>query len=89
MVAGARAAAETMRGAIEARDLDAEQSVRDVKVLRDAADTIPGSPQVTGITDGNGDTKDDDGKVTVRVGDQAACLTADTNGDIDVTDGEC
>jgi hypothetical protein len=58
-------------------------------VLEDAADKVPGSPDVTGITDSNRDGKDDDGKVQFAVGDQHACLTAHDNGNIDVTDGAC
>ena len=53
--AGARAAAETARGVLKSKDLKNGESVRSVSVLQDAADKVPGSPDVTGISDGNGD----------------------------------
>ncbi len=87
--AGARAAAEAARGVLKSKHLSEGQTVRSVSVLRDAVDKVPGSPQVTGITDSNGDGKDDDGKVQFTVGDQHACLTAKDNGNVDVTDGMC
>ena len=87
--AGARAAAEAMRAQLKATNLGSGQTVRTVSVLRDAARNIPGSPTVTGITDGDNDGKDDDGLVTVTVGDQSACLTANDNGNVDVTDNAC
>jgi hypothetical protein len=87
--AGARAAAETARGVLKSKNLDKGETVRSVSVLQDAVSKIPGSPDVTGISDGNGDGKDDDGKVQFTVGDQHACLTAQDNGSVDVTDGAC
>ena len=59
--AGARAAAEAMRVALEAQDLKAGQSLRAVAILRENADDVPGDPKVSGITDSDGDGKDDDG----------------------------
>lgn len=87
--AGARAAVETARGVLKAQNLKQGETVRSVSVLKDAADKVPGSPDVTGITDADGDGKDDDGKVEFTVGDQHACLTAHDNGNVDVTDGAC
>lgn len=87
--AGARAAAETMRAVLRARQLPEGETVRSVAVLRDAARRIPGSPSVEGIADADGDGKDDDGKVTIGVGDEHACVTAADNGRVDVTDDRC
>ena len=87
--AGARAAAEAARGVLKSTKLDKGQTVRSVSVLKDATDKVPGSPTVTGITDSNGDGKDDDGKVQFTVGGEHACLTAQDNGNVDVTDGAC
>jgi hypothetical protein len=87
--AGARAAAETARAVLKSQNLKQGETVRSVSVLKAAADKVPGSPDVTGITDANGDGKDDDGKVEFTVGDQHACLTAHDNGSVDVTDGTC
>jgi hypothetical protein len=87
--AGARAAAETARGVLKSKNLEQGESLRNVSVLNDAVDKVPGSPEITGISDGNGDGKDDDGNVQFTVGDQHACLTVQDNGAVDVTDGTC
>jgi hypothetical protein len=87
--AAARAAAESMRGALLAKDIPENQTVRDVAVLQDVADDLPGDVATSGIDDADGDGKDDDGKVQLGVGDQAACLTAADNGDVGVSGGAC
>jgi len=87
--AGARAAAEAMRGALEAQDLDGGKSLRDVAVLRENAEDVPGDPAVEGIADADGDGKDDDGRVELHVGEQAACVTVSAENDVSVENGEC
>ena len=87
--ATARAAAESMRAALEAQDLDGGKTLRDVAVLRENANDVPGDPQVSGIDDADGDGKDDDGKVELRVGDQSACVTVTDNNDVSVTNDAC
>jgi hypothetical protein len=87
--AGARAAAEAMRGELKSAQLKNGQTIRDVTVLQSAADKLPGSPTIAGLVDANHDGKDDDGKVDVSVGTQHACVTANDNGRVDVTDGAC
>jgi len=87
--AGAHAAAESMRVALEAHDLKAGQTLRDVDVLRENADDVPGDPKVSGITDSNRDGKDDDGKVELTVGDQSACLVVNDQNDVSVDDDTC
>lgn len=87
--AGARGAAEAMRTSLEARDLDPDQTLRDVDVLEDAASDIPGDPEVTGIEDRDGDGRDDDGLVEITVGDQSACVTVENNGEVGVDNGTC
>jgi hypothetical protein len=87
--AGARAAAEVMRGALEAQDLDNGKTLRDVGVLRENAGDVPGDPTVEGIVDANGDGKDDDGKVELRVGDQAACVIVTTENKVSVESDAC
>jgi hypothetical protein len=84
--AGARAAAEAMRGILLAHDAGER---REVAVLQDAAGDIPGDPEVTGIVDADGDGRDDDGAVTVAVGDQVSCLSVSDSGDIDVSLDAC
>jgi hypothetical protein len=86
---GARAAAEALRGILESKDLASDQTLRDVTVLQDAVGDIPGDPEVSGIEDADGDAKDDDGKVTVAVGDQQACVTVADNGEISVSGDAC
>jgi hypothetical protein len=87
--AGARAAAEAMRGALEAQDLDGGKSLRDVAVLRENAEDVPGDPAVEGIADADGDGKDDDGRVELHVGEQAACVIVSAENDVSVENGEC
>jgi hypothetical protein len=85
----AAAAAEAMRGVLMAKDLPDGKTVRHVDVLTDAAGELPGDPTVTSIEDGDGDGKDDDGKVGIVVGGQRACLTVQDNGEIDVSNDAC
>jgi hypothetical protein len=87
--ASARAAAEAMRGALEAQDLNDDKTLRDVDVLRENADDVPGDPSVEGIVDANGDGKDDDGRVELRVGDQAACVIVTTANKVSVENNAC
>jgi len=86
---GARAAAEAMRGALEGEDLGGGKSLQEVAVLRENAEDIPGDPTVEGITDGDGDGRDDDGRVELRVGDQAACVVVSAENDVSVENGAC
>ena len=61
-----------------------------VKAINEVADKIPGSPDVSGVDDTDGDGLDDDGKVLVTVGDNSACLTIEENGTgSDISDGAC
>lgn len=88
--AGARAVAEAIRTALVVEDLEGNQHVRDVAVLREAVGDVPGDPQVSGIDDANGDGRDDDGKLEIAVDAERACLTLpDDGGDIDVAGQAC
>jgi hypothetical protein len=87
--ASARAAAEVMRGALEAQDLDNGRTLRDVDVLRENAADVPGDPTVEGIVDADGDGKDDDGKVELRVGDRAACVIVTPQNKVSVESDAC
>jgi hypothetical protein len=89
--AGARASAEALRVSLKAQDSDAGTGgVRNIEVLREAADDLPGDVDVTGVSDGNGDGIDDDGLVEVSVDDEFACVTLPESGDkIDVSGGRC
>jgi hypothetical protein len=89
--AGARASAEAFRVSLKAQDTDdASGGVRNVDALRSAAEDLPGDPDITGITDGDGDGRDDDGYVQADVGDESACVTLpETGDDIDVSGGAC
>lgn len=86
---GAVAVAESLRVSLAARDVGADVDRRNVDVLRRAADDVPGDPDISGIADEDGDGRDDDGKVEVRVEDQTACLTIAEDGDTDVSDRSC
>jgi hypothetical protein len=85
----ARGVAEALRVVMEADDLGPDQNQRDIDVIQESVDDLPGRPDVTGIEDEDGDGRDDDGFVDVHVNDEVACLSIATNGDIDVTGGAC
>jgi hypothetical protein len=87
--AGARGVAEAIRVALVAEDLGEGEHARDVAVLQEAVGDIPGEPDVTGIEDADGDGRDDDGNVEVRVDREVACLSVGSSGEVDVTGGEC
>jgi hypothetical protein len=86
----ARAVAEALRGSLKANKTADQQGVRSVVVLQQAVNDLPGTPTVTGITDGDGDGKDDDGLLEVDEDGAKACLTLPATGeDIQVTSGAC
>lgn len=87
--ATARAAGESMRVALEAEDLDPGDTLRSVAVLQENSDDVPGDPTVSGITDSDGDGKDDDGKVQLEVGDQTVCVSVTDQNDVSVDDDAC
>jgi hypothetical protein len=89
--AGARGIAETYRASIKAQDAkEGAGAVRNVEVLRAAAEDLPGDPDVSGIADDDGDGRDDDGYVEVNVDDERACVTLPESGDdVDVSGGAC
>jgi hypothetical protein len=87
--AGARGVAEALRLVLIEDDLDEDQHVRDVDVLQESVDDLPGDPDVQGIADEDGDGKDDDGKVEVLVNDEVACMSVSLDSDVEVTGGEC
>jgi hypothetical protein len=78
--AAAYGVAQSFRAAIKAKDLPDGTTARDVSVLNDVARDLPGDPDIRGITDSDGDGKDDDGRVEVHVGGQAACVTINADG---------
>jgi len=89
--ATARAGAEAFRLSLKAQDTDDDRGgVREIVALNKAAEDTPGSPNVTGIADSDGDGVDDDGFVEVKVGDQVACVQLPKSGNkVDVTDDAC
>jgi hypothetical protein len=87
--AGARGVAEALRLVLIEDDLDDDQHVRDVDVLQESVDDLPGEPEVLGIADEDGDGKDDDGKVEIRVNDEVACMSVSMDSDVEVTGGGC
>jgi hypothetical protein len=87
--AGARGVAEALRLVLVEDDLGPNQTERDVDVLQESVDDLPGDPEVTGIVDDDGDGVDDDGKVEVHVNSEVACMSVAIDGDVDVTGGAC
>ena len=87
--AGARSVAEALRVSLLAQDLHDDQHVDDVAIIQAAVRDLPGDPEVSGVEDANGDGRDDDGKIQVRVDDEAACVTVHDNGEVNVSGGAC
>ena len=86
--AAARVAAEALRAGVkvEARDDD----LRSLDAIDETADRLPDEVTVAGVDDSDGDGLDDDGKVTVTVGDASACVTFPAEGtDTTVESGTC
>jgi hypothetical protein len=83
----ARTQAELLRQ--RAKDLVREgERLDSMSVLSEAARDLPRDPTVTGLTDGNGDGRDDDGKLEIAVDDSHACVIV-AGTDIDVTSARC
>lgn len=88
--AGARAVGEAFRVSLETNDIAENDGYRSVEALQDAADDLPGDPDISGIEDGDGDGLDDDGRVEVTVDGGSACVVIpETGTDAEVTDGAC
>jgi hypothetical protein len=86
--AGARALGEALRVILLA-DNAFDDHPRDVKVLQENVNDLPGNPKVTGIEDKDGDGKDDDGNLEAHVYDEVACVSVSTHGRVDVHGGHC
>jgi hypothetical protein len=86
--AAARVVAEALRVVLVADD-GPDTDRRTVAVLEESVADLPGEPDVSGISDEDGDGLDDDGAVEVSVNDEVACLTVTEEGDVDVTGGAC
>ena len=85
--AGARGAAEYVRGRIKVAEPD---DPRSMDVLRGYVDDLPSQVEVSGLEDSSGDGSDADGKVQFTVGDTSACLTVpETGTDAKVTGDAC
>ena len=86
----ARVLAEALRGLLVAEDVGGpDVDRRRVDVLLETVDDLPGSPEVTGIEDNDGDGIDDDGRLQATVDDEVACISVDDSGDTDVDGGPC
>jgi hypothetical protein len=86
--AGARALGEALR-VVLVSDNAFEEHPRDVEVLQENVDDLPGKPKVTGIDDTDGDGMDDDGNLEIFVDDEIACVFVSADGRVDVTGGGC
>ena len=86
--AGARAMGEALRVILLA-DNAFDEHPRDVKVLQENVNDLPGNPKVTGIEDKDGDGRDDDGNLETHVYDEVACVSVSTHGRVDVHGGDC
>lgn len=66
----------------------ADQDARSMDAMRAAVAEVPTSVEVSGILDGNGDGRDDDGKVQFQAGDAYACVAVNGN-DVAVDTSRC
>jgi hypothetical protein len=83
----ARTQAEILRQ--RAKDLVRQgESLDSMSVLQEAARDLPRSPTVSGLNDGNGDGRDDDGKLEITIDESHSCVIV-AGGDIDVTSNRC
>ena len=86
----ARAAAEALRVSLKGNSTADDKGIRSVDAINQAASDLPGSPDISGVDDGNGDGLDDDGKVQVAVDDAKVCVALPATGEnTKVTDGAC
>jgi hypothetical protein len=83
----ARGQAEAFRARVKDLADGDNAKWRDMSLLQQAAKDLPGSPDVSGIADDDGDGKDDDGRIEIVVNDSRACIAVD--GEIDVHGGAC
>lgn len=89
-VVQARTTAEALRTSLKANDTADEEGIRSVAAINEAAEDLPGDPEVTGVDDGDGDGLDDDGNVQVTVEEEQACVILPAEGeDTTVEDGAC
>ena len=83
----ARAQGEILRQ--RAKDLVRRGETLDsMSVLQEAARDLPRSPSVTGLSDMNGDGRDDDGTLEITIDDSHSCVRV-AGADIDVTSAAC
>ena len=88
--AQARTTAEALRASLKGNATADEEGIRSVTAIVEAAEDLPGDPEVTGVDDGDGDGLDDDGKVQVTVDEQQVCVVLpETGEDTTVEDGAC
>lgn len=88
--ASASAVASSYAAAIRANSTVDDEGARSIVGLQESAADLPGEPEITGIEDTNGDGLDDDGQVSVMVGDQGACLIlSETGEEIDINSEAC
>jgi hypothetical protein len=88
--AGARVAAEAFAAAVDNDEEAADRGARDIGVIEENLDDLPGDPETTGVEDGDDDGQDDDGMIGFVVNDHESCveLSADS-GEASVLDGPC
>jgi hypothetical protein len=86
----AQAIAAALQASIEADDRYEDEGPRSMAVLQENIDDLPGEPEVVEVVDSDGDGLDDDGRVEVRVDDDASCLSLGEVGEgIDISDDAC
>jgi hypothetical protein len=84
----ARGQAEILRERIKDEAGGDASTWTTMTVIQAAVDDLPSDPEVTGLEDGDGDGKDDDGKIGIAIDDSNACVTIGAD-DIDVSGGAC
>jgi hypothetical protein len=84
----ARVQAEALRALIKEKADNKSDQYTSMTVLEKAIDALPGDPTVVGLTDANGDGKDDDGKLEVQMNGEKACVSI-SGKDINVDNNSC
>ena len=86
----ARVAAEAFAAAVDADEDAAADGATSMSVIEENIDDLPGDPEVSGIEDGDGDGRDDDGLVGFIVDEDESCVELDPDGgEASVLDGPC
>ena len=82
--------AESFRTTLKANNAAMEEGLRSMAALEEVRADLPGDPDISEITDEDGDGLDDDGRVLITASDQMACVVLPETGDnTEIEEGAC